>query len=310
MTQTAAPSYWQLGLLLSLFVLWGACNSLNDVLIPLFRRTFQLSDMGSSLVQTAFYSGYLFGSMPAAWLARRRGYKCCVCTGLTLVCAGSALFWPSSRAGGWYPALLGCLYLLAFGLAFLECSANPWIVLLGERRATGSGTRALNLAQSFNPLGSVGGALLGRNLILSDEVLPEKHRHSFGETAGEHRNELLRGIREDTNATGVAVVGPTYLALAATFSVVGLAFALSRWPAGDGRGHTRQPLSCRVVGACWGRRRFARGVGAQFLCIGAQTCVWSFTIRYIGEALPEVRCPWSLCMSQRSAHRTASPGAA
>lgn len=135
---------WQLALLLSLFILWGACNALNDVLIRAFQTSLTLSDAESSLVQTAFYMGYCLGALPAAALARRRGYKTCVCTGLGLVCVGAALFWPCSRTSDpWYPLLLGCLYLLAFGLAFLECSANPWIVLMAERRKAGTGTAAL-----------------------------------------------------------------------------------------------------------------------------------------------------------------------
>jgi MFS transporter, FHS family, L-fucose permease len=162
---------WQLLLLISLFILWGACNALNDVLIRAFQTALSLGDAESSLVQTAFYTGYCLGALPAAALARCRGYKICVCVGLGLVCSGSALFWPCSRGSApWYPPLLGCLYLLAFGLAFLECSANPWVVLLAERRRSGSGTRALNLAQSFNPIGSVGGVLLGRQLILANSA--------------------------------------------------------------------------------------------------------------------------------------------
>ena len=256
-------SYTQLGLIFSLFALWGACNSLNDVLIRTFKAAFGLSDMASSLVQTAFYFGYLFGGLPAAFVSRRFGYKTCVCTGLALVCTGALLFWPCSATSGsqYFGALLLCLYLLAFGLAFLECSANPWIVLLAERRKAGSGTRALNLAQSFNPLGAVGGVLLGRQVI-------------FGASQPQQ----------------IAAVGLTYLILAALFGCVLAAFLLVRFPAGDGRAHTNEGATrrCNFAALCLPlqRRGFAFGLLAQFLNIGAQTCVWSFTIRYVRTEVP------------------------
>ena len=247
----------QLVLLGSLFVLWGSCNALNDVLVRAFQVSFTLDDAESSLVQTAFYTGYCVGALPAAALARRRGYKTCVCTGLGLVCTGCGLFWPCSRARS-YASLLGCLYLLAFGLAFLESSANPWIVQLAESRRAGSGTRALNLAQSFNPIGSVGGVVLGRQLILGASATAE-----------------------------VGAVGLTYAVLAAVFALVALGFGLTRFP-GDGRSaHARAHFRCGAICACLRVRGFACGVLAQLLCIGAQTCVWSFTIRYVSEAPPQ-----------------------
>lgn len=263
-TSSTAASAPQLLLLLSLFALWGACNALNDVLIQTFKDAFTLSDAQSSLVQTAFYFGYLFGGVPAACVARRFGYKVCVCTGLSLVCTGSALFYPFSRGEQpWYWSLLGCLYLLAFGLAFLECSANPWIVLLGERRRTGFGTRALNMAQSCNPIGSIFGVLLGRQMI-------------------------LRGAAEER----VAAVGCAYLVIAGIFAAVACAFALVRFPAGDGRQIAgRAPLRCTTLAGCVRRRGFACGVLAQFLNIGAQTCTWSFTIRYMRAELPGESAP-------------------
>ena len=103
--------------------------------------------------------------MLICWITRARAplKRTAIITG-----TGAALFWPCSLVRQYAP-LLGCLYLLAFGLAFLECSANPWIVLLAERRRRGAGTAALNLAQSFNPLGAVGGVLIGRQAILGAE---------------------------------------------------------------------------------------------------------------------------------------------
>ena len=163
---------WQLSLLVSLFFLWGAANNLNDILIRQFTKAFGLDSVHASLVQSFFYGGYFFGALPAAWLARRRGFKFAVCFGLCLFSAGALLFYPASWNGGEYFAFLGCLGLIAFGLAFLEASANPWVVTLAERRRPGSGVRALNVAQGFNPLGCIAGVFVGCAELPSTAALP------------------------------------------------------------------------------------------------------------------------------------------
>lgn len=278
-------SSWQFSLLVSLFVLWGACSALNDVLIQQFKLAFTLTDAESSLVQTAFYGGYLVGAPPAAACARRYGYKRCVVVGLGLNCAGAALFWPTSHSSQpQYAALLGCLYLLALGLAFLECAANPWVLLLGERRRPGSGTRALNLAQSFNPLGSICGVLLGRELIL------DSHSAGAGLDSGPRGTPL--GEMPAAVPGGVAAVGAAYLILGSLFACAAVAFVFTRFAAGDGR--TESTGGSARVG--WGRRRcaslgrpgFVLGVVAQFLYTGGQTSLWSFAIRYTRQALPAI----------------------
>merc|ERR1719262_904041 len=166
MKVTACAHVWPLSLIVLLFALWGAANNLNDILIKQFTKAFTLKDWQSGLVQSAFYVGYGLGALPAAMVARARGYKASVLVGLSLFALGALLFVPASNAGGSYPGLLGCLYLIAFGLAFLESSANPWIVLLGDLHRPGSGTLALNVAQSFNPVGCLIGLLIGKFFIL------------------------------------------------------------------------------------------------------------------------------------------------
>lgn len=255
--------WWPECLLRALFALWGCCNALNDVLVRAFQLSFHLGDAGSSLVQTAFYTGYFFGAPLAGTVARRFGFKRCVQGGLGLVCAGCLLFSPASHS---FAGSLGCLYLIAFGLAFLETAANPWVGVLAERREPGSGLRALNFAQSFMPVGALCGVFLGRGLILGD------------------------GGAAPAGAGALDHVGFTYLLLGAAFIAVAAAVACTRYAAGDGRSapstHTQPALA--VARECLRVRSFRLGVLTQFMYVGGQSCVWSFTIRCVLVQLPEL----------------------
>src|SRR3990170_1801421 len=152
-----------IGLIVSLFFLWGMANNLNDVLIPHFRKAFSLSDLASGLVQSAFYLGYFLVAIPASLFMQRFGYKRAVIFGLVLYGAGALLFWPSAEARS-YLFFLGALFVIASGLAFLETAANPMVATLGEPEGA---ERRLNFAQAFNPLGSIAGVVIGREFILS-----------------------------------------------------------------------------------------------------------------------------------------------
>ena len=157
-----------IALIVSLFFLWGVANNLNDVLIAHFRKAFALADWQSGLVQSAFYLGYFIFAIPAALFAKRFGYKGAIVFGLCLYGAGALLFYPAAEIRS-YGAFLGALFVIASGLAFLETSANPLVTVLG---APEGAERRLNLAQAFNPLGSITGVLIGRQFILSgDESL-------------------------------------------------------------------------------------------------------------------------------------------
>ena len=117
-------------LIVGLFFMWGVANSLNDVLIPQFRKAFQLDDFASSLVQSAFYFGYFCFAIPASLFMRRFGYRAAVLMGLCLYGAGALLFLPAAQASQYYGFLIA-LYVIASGLAFLETSANPLIAVMG-----------------------------------------------------------------------------------------------------------------------------------------------------------------------------------
>jgi FHS family L-fucose permease-like MFS transporter len=139
-----------------LFFLWGVPNNLNDVLIRQFMKSFAISRFQAGLVQSAFYMGYFLLATPAALLMRRYGFKLGFLVGLLLFGTGSFLFWPAALSGQYW-FFLGALFVIASGLSFLETASNPFIAQLGDPE---SAARRLNLAQAFNPLGSISGVLV------------------------------------------------------------------------------------------------------------------------------------------------------
>ena len=152
-----------IGLIVSLFFLWGVANNLNDILIKQFKKAFVLTDLETGFVQSAFYMGYFLLALPAGLMRRRYGYKAAVVVGLGLYGVGALLFYPAAQMAT-YGMFLAALFVIASGLAFLETAANPLITVLGDPRTS---ERRLNFAQSFNPLGAIAGLLIGKYFILS-----------------------------------------------------------------------------------------------------------------------------------------------
>src|SRR5512134_441152 len=160
-------------LVVALFCFWGMSNSLNDVLIPQFRKTFLLGDFASSFVQFATFIGYFVFAIPASLFMRRYGYRAAVVMGLVLFGTGALLFYPAAQFGE-YHFFLGALFVVASGLSFLETSANPMIAAMGPAE---NADQRLNFAQMFNPLGTILGVFVGKTLILSEHSLsPEQIR--------------------------------------------------------------------------------------------------------------------------------------
>lgn len=255
---------YQLGLIVALFFLWGIANNLNDILIQQFKTAFTLGNMQASLVQSAFYMGYFFGALPAAQVAHKYGFKAATLVGLSLFSLGCWLFFPNSRNGGWYPGFLACLYLIAFGLAFLETSANPWIIVLAEAQEHGSGTKALNFAQSFNPLGSIAGILIGRFFILDDDIDASK--------TGDRRLAAGR-------------VGIPYLVLGTVVAVVACAFWAVQFPEGSSEQGLPKGFTSSISRLLQ-NTFFLLALAAQFTYVGAQVSVWSFIIQYVQANIP------------------------
>lgn len=266
------PLVLPLLLIISLFFLWGMANHLNDILITQFKKAFTLSDFASSFVQMAFYFGYFVFAIPAALFMKYYGYKSGVILGLLLYGAGAFLFYPAAQLHE-YQIFLIALFIIASGLAFLETSANPLIVAMGDPETA---ERRLNFAQSFNPLGALTGILIGREFILSGI------EHSPEELAALAPAELTQLYEREVQA----VQGP-YIALGIFVLCWALLVFATRFPA-----VARQPAAEDSTGGWQDFKKllhhklFIFGVVAQFFYVGAQVCIFSFMIRYGKEALP------------------------
>lgn len=263
-----------IALIVSLFFLWGVANNLNDVLIAQFRKAFDLQDWQSGLVQSAFYLGYFFCAMPAALFARRYGYKAAIVLGLALYGIGALLFYPAAELRA-YSAFLGALFVIASGLAFLETSANPLMTVLGDPAGA---ERRLNLAQAFNPLGSVAGVLVGRQFILSGvEYTPEQLATLSPDALARFRDTEAMAAQSSYLVLGVLVLLWAVVVFTVRFPTLTDGPEEETNEAVPAEGGFRRLLR---------HRHFLFGVVAQFFYVGAQVGVWSFLIRYSQHALP------------------------
>jgi MFS transporter, FHS family, L-fucose permease len=258
-------------LIISLFFLWGMANNLNDILITQFKKVFTLSDFKAGLVQSAFYTGYFVFSIPAALWMKRFGYKAAVVFGLLLYAAGAFLFYPAA-AQREYVLFLGALFVIASGLAFLETSANPLIVAMGD---PATAERRLNFAQSFNPFGCIAGILIGREFILSG------NEPTMEELAVMSAQQLEHFYQFESHAVQgpYLVIGLVVLAWALLVLIVKFP-RIATQPAIDETGSWADYKTLLRNG------EFMFGVAAQFFYVGAQVCIWSFLIRYGQESVP------------------------
>jgi FHS family L-fucose permease-like MFS transporter len=260
---------WPFILLTSCFAFWGLANNMTDTLLAAFKQIMSMSDFRTSWVQMAFYGAYGCLALPAALFVRKFTYKAGVLLGLGLFIVGALLFYPASLTMNYFH-FLGALYILAGGLSILETSANPFVIALGPE---GTGTQRLNLAQSFNPLGSILGVFLSQQFILSNL------NQAGAEERAQMTAEQLQAVQ---SAELNAVMGP-YVGVAVVLLVVWVLIAATRMP--DASDPDREFSLLATFKRLFGRRRYVGGVVAQFFYIGAQIGVWSFTIRYVMDEL-------------------------
>lgn len=259
-------------LIVSLFFLWGMANNLNDILIKQFKKAFELSDFQAGLVQSAFYLGYFVFAIPAGMFMRRYSYKAAIILGLLLYAAGAFLFYPAAELHT-YDLFLLALFVIASGLAFLETTANPLVTVLGPAEGA---ARRLNLAQAFNPLGSITGILIGQHFIFSGV------EHSAADLAA-----MSPAARQAFYVAESSAVQTPYLVIGGVVVVWALLIALARFPATSSAGD--EPAAAQrhgIIGRLLRKRRFVLAVVAQFFYVGAQVGIWSFLIRYIQDGLP------------------------
>jgi len=262
---------WPFILLTSLFAWWGLANNMTDTLLAAFKRIMSMSDSETALIQVVFYgAGYGLLALPAAIFIKKYTYKAGVLLGLGLYCLGAILFYPAKLTASYY-YFLAAIWILSGGLSILETAANPYIIAMGPEE---TGTRRLNFAQSFNPLGSIAGVLISKVFILS-------HLNSAGAS---ERAVMSQAELQTIQAGELDAVTTTYVVVGLILIVTWILIAVNRsMPKASDAGSTISlgPTFRRLLR----NRHYMWGVAAQFFYVGAQIGVWSFTIRYTMQEL-------------------------
>ncbi|MDN3668505.1 L-fucose:H+ symporter permease [Echinicola jeungdonensis] len=256
-------------LITSLFLLWGLANNMTDTLLAAFKKILSMTDTQTSWIQMAFYGAYFCLALPAAIFIKKYSYKSGVLLGLGLFAVGGMLFYPASIVMS-YGFFLFALYVLAGGLSILETSANPYILVMGPEE---SATRRLNLAQSFNPVGSIIGVLLSKVFILSKLNVAEAEERS------QMSPEMLRSIQQEELSS---VMG-TYVGVALFLVLVWILIKMTPMPKASELGVPDKLAN--GFKRLMANKNYVFGVLAQFFYVGAQIGVWSFTIRYVMQEL-------------------------
>ena len=257
-------------LITSLFALWGFANDITNPMVAAFQTIMELSAAKASLIQFAFYGGYATMAVPAALFIRRFSYKKGILLGLALYAVGAFLFIPAAARQS-FTFFCVSLYILTFGLAFLETTANPFILSLGD---SANSTRRLNLSQAFNPIGSLTGMAVASWVVLPS-LMSDRHRDAAGVN---HFSELDAVTKAGERARDLASIRDAYVVLGAVVLIFLIVIALTRMPEtqkGNGaatRGGT--------MGRLWRNVAYREGVLAQMFYVGAQIMVWTFIIQY------------------------------
>jgi len=258
-------------LIVCLFFLWGMGSSINDILIKQFKKTFELTDFQSGLVQSAFYLGYFLFAIPASLVMRKFDYKRGIIVGLLLFAAGAFLFYPAAEMAS-YPFFLFALFVIASGLTFLETAGNPYVSALGDPQTA---SFRLNLAQAFNPIGCITGILIGQHFILTGVEYSKDQLATMSASA----------VNAYYTAEAHTVQMP-YLIIGIAVILIALVFIMTKFPTvKDEETHSKTSATATLK-FILKKRHFKQAVLAQFFYIGAQVCIWSFLIRYIQGTIP------------------------
>jgi len=255
-------------LITSLFFLWGFVHNLDPILIPHLKRSFTLSTLQASLVDSAVFVAYFLMALPAGFIMKKYGYKSGIIIGLLLFALGSFLFIPAADTQA-YVYFLGALFIIACGLTILETAANPYAALLGDPKTA---SQRLNFAQSFNGLAATLAPIIGAKLILSKGA------------SDEELNAMTGAARKIALASEASTVKLPYLILGSIILVIAIAFYFTRLP--EIKDGDEEESSASIFHA-FKHKHLAWGVLAQFFYVGAQVCVFSFFILFASKIIPE-----------------------
>ena len=248
------------------FALWGFANDITNPMVKAFSKIFRMSVTDGALVQLAFYGGYFCMALPAALFVRKYSYKAGILMGLGLYAIGALMFIPAKVIGNYYPFLIA-YFVLTCGLSFLETTANPYILSMGDKETA---TRRLNLAQAFNPIGSLAGMFVAMQFIQS----------KLNPLSTEERALLTEDQFEAVKSADLAVLSRPYIiigaVLVAFFVVILLLVKTQNKTEENGYDQKFDPTIKRL----WQNKPYRYGVVAQFFYVGVQIMCWTFIIQY------------------------------
>ena len=248
------------------FALWGFANDITNPMVKAFSKIFRMSVTDGALVQVAFYGGYFCMALPAAMFIRRHSFKSGIVMGLALYALGVLLFLPARAMGSFWPFLVA-YFILTCGLSFLETTANPYILLMGDPETA---TRRLTFAQSFNPIGSLAGMFVAMNFIQA--------RLSPLDTA--QRATLDDASFEALKQSDLSVLVQPYALLGVVLVLLLLAMLFVPIPAVRQAARERREPLWPAVKRLFANGPYRNGVVAQFFYVGAQITCWTFIIQY------------------------------
>lgn len=261
---------FQFILLSCLFAMWGCPVSLNDILITQFKHIFNLSDFASALVQSAFYGGYFLIAIPASMIIKKTSYKTGILIGLTVYIIGCSLFYPASTMAT-YTMFLVAILAMAFGLSFLETSSNTFSSMLGPKEYA---TLRLNISQNFQPIGAISGVLMGKYLIFQD-----------GDSLKNQISRLTPEQLHDFRLQQLMHTLQPYKYIIIVLAIILFLFLITPYP--KCKPQTNNKTENTTTKVSFGEtlrylsknKAFRNGIVAQFIYVGMQTAIWSFTIR-------------------------------
>jgi MFS transporter, FHS family, L-fucose permease len=254
-------------LITSLFFLWGFAHNLDPILIPHLKKSFTLSTLEASLVDSAVFIAYFVMALPAGFIMKKYGYKTGIITGLVLFALGSFLFIPAANTQA-YIFFLGALFIIACGLTILETAANPYASLLGNPNTS---SQRLNFAQSFNGLAATLAPIIGAKLILVKG------------TSDQELNAMTEAARKIALASEASSVKMPYFILGSIILLIAIAFYFTKLPEiKDGNDEESSPN----IFHAFKHKHLSWAVAAQFFYVGAQVCVFSFFMLFASKTIP------------------------
>lgn len=263
----------------SLFALWGIANDLTNPMVSAFKKVMpELSNMQASLVQFAFYFGYFFMALPAALFIRKYSYKAGIVLGLCLYAIGAFLFYPAAAFQEFNYFLIS-LWVITCGLAFLETTSNPLILSLGDKETA---TQRLNLAQAFNPIGSLIGMIVAQQFVIS--ALRSDDKNEAGDLVYDSLSTSAKAIVREND---LSVISVPYIILGLVVLAIMMVILFTKIPKTVDSDKMSLSASFQKLFA---NKNYMFGVVAQAFYVGAQIMCWTYIFQYvdnINEGLPE-----------------------